>query len=131
MFDRLPSHVIDVEHVLPKSIATIWAESKKPTRKSNQWASDMGGSLPLETLEAKKLASVVNLIGNQTLWHYKPNRSEQNSTFADKKSRYAKNLDTNLKITQEIANYPDWSISRVTERLEQLAQKAVLIWTKD
>lgn len=127
MKDRLPPTGIDVEHVLPKSVGSTLRNGRN-TRRSEQWIKDMGFSIPISQPDSNKISDAVDLLGNQTLWLETPNRSEQNSTFETKKARYGNQKENHIRMTRSLAKVSDWTLKRISERQQRMAQKALKVW---
>jgi len=126
VWDRLPPTGIDVEHVLPTSVVTKWQRGRSNAL-SNYWAFDMGLELPVTEHEAANVAEYLDRLGNKTLWHETPNRSEKDSRFSKKQTRYA-DEENHIEMTKHLAEYIEWSVSSITQRQLDMAEKALEVW---
>jgi len=127
--DRLPPVGIDVEHVLPQSVGRKLANDRID-RKRTAWIKDMGFNEPINKRNSLLIQQAVNRLGNQTLWHRTPNRSEKDSTFESKKVRYANPEENTIRMTADIATNDDWSIETISNRQKGFISKALKIWEK-
>jgi len=67
----------------------------------------------------------IGRLGNLTLLGKKLNISLQNADFRDKKIKYA---DSDLLLTKELLDYPDWNPQNIENRQAALSDVAVEIW---
>jgi len=70
-------------------------------------------------------AQVLNRIGNLTILAKRLNTAIRNSPFADKKPKYQ---ESELRLTQELEQYEEWSATEISERQNSLAERAPLLW---
>lgn len=93
-----------VEHVMPQTITDAWMESLGP--------------------DAQRIhADWLHRPGNLTLSAYNPEL--WNHSFAKKRERYAR---SNIVLTRELSDYPQWGEEEIRERGRRLAQEAGSIW---
>ncbi len=71
-------------------------------------------------------ASYYKRIGNLTLMKTKENNEFKSSKFSDKKNKYA---ESELWITNSLAEKTDWDIDMINKRQEDLSELAVETWT--
>lgn len=64
-------------------------------------------------------------LGNLTLLGEEYNRKITNKLFVDKKTQY---LESQIKITNDLALYKTWDSKSIEERQENLAKEAITIW---
>ncbi|HCZ40130.1 MAG TPA: DUF262 domain-containing protein, partial [Brochothrix thermosphacta] len=64
-------------------------------------------------------------LGNLTLLGEEYNRKITNKLFVDKKIQY---LESQIKITNDLALYKTWDSKSIEERQENLAKEAITIW---
>ncbi len=64
-------------------------------------------------------------VGNLTLMHVDENAAASNASFQDKRKFYA---DSQLKITEMVAQYDDWTPQAIADRQQRLAQAAPETW---
>ena len=70
--------------------------------------------------------SVLNRVGNLTLLSRRLNTTIKNASFPEKKPYYAQ---SELYITQDLAQYENWSPDNVAERQNILSQNVTSIWS--
>ncbi|GAB4451840.1 MAG: DUF262 domain-containing protein [Bacteroidia bacterium] len=65
-------------------------------------------------------------IGNLTLMKTKENNNFKNSKFSNKKKKYQ---ESELWITNSLANYDEWNIDAINKRQNELAELAINTWS--
>ena len=98
---------VNLEHIIPQ----------KP---NHEW---------LVEFPNKEYISYVDRLGNMTLLSSPINRKVGNSSFKQKCS--AAFAQSELKITQEILEYPVWGPKQIDERQRKMAKAACRIWRLD
>lgn len=111
------SEDVHIEHIIPQSIHT-----KRDKQEYGDWVSYLGDHA---TIKHKKY---VSRIGNLTLLAAPLNIRASNNPFSRKKPCYR---DSDLKITQEVANKNDFKFYHVEQRSLEMATMATRIWTID
>ncbi len=96
----------NLEHILPEN----------PTDLQRDWPS----------FDENLHKTYYRKIGNLTLLDKRMNSDIGNGPFRDKKLVYK---DSELIITQKIAEHDDWTPSEIEKRQKEFAEKAVEIWT--
>lgn len=94
-----------LEHIMPKTRSQDWLKAAKD--------------------EAEYL-EYVDRLGNLTLIEREKNKAAANASFARKKAEAYSQSE--LLLTQELCEYPDWTISDIQKRQAHLAKAAVQIW---
>lgn len=94
--------VINLEHVLPKRPEDNWSEWTDDDRRAH-----------------------VSRLGNQVLMRASDNSHLNSSSFADKKSSFAKSP---YALTKQVSEEDTWTTSEVHERQVKLAQLAPAAW---
>jgi len=74
----------------------------------------------------EEIRTYVKRIGNLTLMKTKENNDFKSSSFADKKLKYK---ESELWITNSLANYDEWTIENIQSRQKELADIAVRAWS--
>jgi len=74
----------------------------------------------------EEIRTYVKRIGNLTLMKAKENNDFKSSSFADKKLKYK---ESELWITNSLANYDKWTIENIQSRQKELADIAVKAWS--
>ena len=96
---------VEVEHVMPKAVATKLLNGKKITSKASKWINALGFEVPGSNEECKELGkqieSYLHKLGNQALLNETANRGAKDSPFDSKKSFYA---GQKLELTKELAD---------------------------
>ncbi len=102
--------VLDIEHIYPSSDGPGWPNPPAPGASSAQGYVD--------GRERERL-------GNLTLLHFHPNRSQRNAAFSQKVQRYA---TSPLVITNQITQWTTWDLAAILDRQKRLAQHAIQTW---
>ena len=105
---------VHVEHIIPKTIDT-----KKSKREFGDWEVYLGDKAKINH------SKNVNRIGNMTLLSDELNISASNNPFTKKKNSYR---ESNISITRELSEYPNFRINQIENRGQELAELAVKIW---
>ena len=100
---------LTVEHIMPETL-------------TNKWKKYLGSGW--ETTFERR----VHTIGNLTLIAGKPNSSLQQDLFKIKKAKWYKK--SNVELTKELVRYSEWKEKDMAKRAEDLANRAVDIWTR-
>lgn len=122
---------VDVEHVMPKSVADKLLEDKKLTKNVKDWIESLGHKVPSTRTKKRDLGmhlgQYTNMLGNQALLNDKANRGAKDLPFEKKKDLYRKQK---LGLTKAVAELEQWSSCQILERQEQLAKRAPEVWPK-
>jgi uncharacterized protein DUF262/uncharacterized protein DUF1524 len=102
--ELVPSDIVTVEHILPKSPGTGWKD-------------EIAADPDLHT-------DCLYRLGNMCLLA-DANRALGNKAFSVKRTSYA---DSRLQTTQSVAEYTEWGRKEIEERQKQLAKLAVAEW---
>jgi len=125
-----PSYV-DVEHVLPKSVATKLIGDMKLTKNVRQWIEYLGYEIPEEAENKKELGEeieqILYLLGNQALLNTKKNRVAQDKPFTLKKPFYS---TQSIKLTKRLETHEKWGKVQIVERQKEMAKQAPSKWPK-
>lgn len=105
---------IDIEHIAPQK---MWTATKYET-----WRGVF--NISQEEFEA----DYRNKLGNLTLLENRHNAAAGAQPFEDKKKYY---LGSNYEMTQAIRDRDEWSAEAIEERTEDLAERAVEVWSFD
>jgi hypothetical protein len=95
---------VSLEHILPKN----------PT--PGTW----------KNFDAETASVWARKLGNMCLMPSDENGAATNAEFSVKKPFYAK---SQLKLTKEVANYPEWEPKSIQDRQAELAKMAVEVWS--
>ena len=105
---------LELEHIIPK------AADKASTKKEfGDWPSYLGDGWKL------KHTKMLHRIGNMTLLADELNVVASNNPFKAKCVEYAK---SNIQLTQELANLPNFKFKQVEDRSKRFAEQAVVLW---
>ena len=105
------SSTVTLEHIMPKTIT------------NTDWSAENSKSFFNKNNHRKYL----NRIGNLTLLHKVHNSELQNMSFDSKKMKYK--TETDIDMTEKIADYPFWDMDEIEKRSENLSGDAVDIWS--
>lgn len=105
----LPS-VLDLEHVYPENPGQGWPPEPGPT------------ATPLPDYVSP---SDREKIGNLTLLHFRPNRSQRNAAYSQKRPNF---ISSSIIITNRIQQYTSWNLQNIDDRQAQLADLAIRTW---
>ncbi len=94
---------VNLEHILPENPGNNWPNFTE-----------------------EEVRTYVKKIGNLTLMKTKENNDFKSSSFADKKLKYK---ESELWITNSLANYDEWTIENIQSRQEELAEIAIKAWS--
>ncbi|MCK4234651.1 HNH endonuclease, partial [candidate division WOR-3 bacterium] len=94
---------VNLEHILPE----------KPSRNWPNFAED-------------DIKSYVKRIGNLTLMRTKENSEFKSSSFSKKKKKYK---ESEIWITNTIADYNNWTVEFIKQRQNELAELAIKTWS--
>jgi len=105
---------LELEHIIPK------AADKASTKKEfGDWPSYLGDGWKV------KHTKMLHRIGNMTLLADELNVVASNNPFKAKCVEYAK---SNIQLTQELANLPNFKFKQVEDRSKRFAEQAVVLW---
>jgi len=93
---------VNLEHVLPQEPGENWNH-----------------------ISAEDAKSWHKRLGNLTIMDSALNVAAANAPFDDKKAIYAQ---SRIEITRSLSELPDWTLERIQERQNALADKAVQVW---
>lgn len=105
--ERIDPEDLTIEHVMPQTLSTDWE------RNLAQHHDEV----------AEQHTALVHTLGNLTLTGY--NAPQSNRPFAEKQA-YLRG--TSLKMSQEIAEEPDWTFEAIQVRTARLVDLAVRYW---
>lgn len=109
---------VEVEHIIPQKIRTRAAKETQ-----GDWPNYLGADAD------KKHRDYVGKIGNLTLFAGELNLSASNNPYGKKKEAYQK---SSISLTKRLPDqFPDFRFEQVERRSNELAEKAVSIWTLD
>jgi len=94
---------INLEHILPENPGNNWPNFTE-----------------------EEIRTYVKRIGNLTLMKTKENNDFKSSSFADKKLKYK---ESELRITNSLTNYDEWTIENIQSRQKELAEIAIKAWS--
>jgi hypothetical protein len=94
-----------VEHILPQTVS-------RGTASGDYWIAQFGSEE-----ECKHYCSK---LGNYAFLTKKAQSKASNKDFAAKKVIYGS--ETDMKLTQELCNYPSWTIASIEERQKKMAK---------
>jgi uncharacterized protein with ParB-like and HNH nuclease domain len=101
------SNQLNLEHILP-------------CKPSDEW---------YLTFKKEEVDSYISRLGNMTLLGSVPNKKIGNASFQNKcKQAYS---ESELKITQELLSYSEWSPKQIENRQKSMAEIACNIWRLD
>lgn len=106
--------VVHLEHIMPKQI-----KNSRSKKEFGNWEDYLGE-------DAKKHKDFINRIGNLTLLGSTLNISISNNPFESKKEQYEL---SNIKLTKDLCDYPEWRTQQIADRSSKLAAYACEIWT--
>lgn len=122
---------VEVEHILPKSVARRLLNNKRLGTNVGKWLKDLGYAVPATEDEriavGKEIESWQDRLGNQALLNDKNNRLLGDSEFNVKKKCFGKQK---LELTKELGRLDKWDIKQIKKRQERLAQIAPGVWKK-
>lgn len=104
--ERVADQVLTIEHVMPQTLTDAWEALLGPEF----------GSVHKDLLHT---------LGNSTLTGY--NSELGNKSFEQKKRQYQ---ESNIAMNRHIANKSTWNRTQIEIRAEELASKALTIWTR-
>ncbi|SHE29299.1 Protein of unknown function [Ruegeria intermedia] len=93
---------VNLEHVLPQEPGDNWNH-----------------------ISAEDAKSWHKRLGNLTIMDSALNVAAANASFDDKKAIYAQ---SRIEITRSLSELPDWTLDRIQDRQNALAEKAVQVW---
>lgn len=110
-YDGKEKETGEIEHIAPRSAFDA--------EKYSSWVTylDVGKD---EFVEYK------DKIGNLTLMEKRLNIAAGNEPFAEKKKEYQR---SEFEITREILDYTEWSVEKIDNRTQELAEQAPEIWS--
>ena len=97
--------ITTLEHVMPQTRTRDWIKA---------------------AVSEDQYREYVNRLGNLTLMERTENRAEGSAPFAKKKIAYK---NSELSLTRDLENYPDWTVREIEERQKKLAEFAVKVWS--
>ena len=98
--------------------STLTLEHILPQNPSRDWKSVFENTEEME--------SCASYMGNMTLLSQSDNNNLGNQSFGTKREEYCK---SSLKITKQIASYPEWNKGSILARQKWLAEQAKEIWS--
>ncbi|MFQ3546502.1 DUF262 domain-containing HNH endonuclease family protein [Halobacillus rhizosphaerae] len=105
---------LHLEHIIPQKITT-----KKSKSEFGDWEGYLGENANEEHKD------YVNRIGNMTLLARSLNISASNNPFKSKIEEYKK---SNIKLTQQVAEFDEFKLREVVNRSKRFAKEALEMW---
>lgn len=104
---------LHLEHIAPR-------RSFKDSSRYSEWQRDLSG------VDADEFDDYKNLLGNLTLLSPSDHGSLNESSFRKKKNTYQ---NSDMRVTEELSEYDEWTIETIEERTERLARELVEKWS--
>jgi len=104
---------LHLEHIAPR-------RTFKDSSRYSEWQRD------LSSVDAEEFDEYKNLLGNLTLLSPEDHGSLDESSFRRKKNTYQ---NSDMRVTEELGDYEEWSIEKIEERTERLARELAEKWS--
>jgi hypothetical protein len=121
---------IDLDHVLPRSVATKLVNNTRLTQNVRDWIEDLGFDIPASSSESENLGRKIEgftyLIGNLAILDKSLNRGQRDAAFSAKRPNL-RLMGVNL--TKAISQKSRWTEKEIAARQKSMAKMAVSTWT--